>query len=114
MVSLGAVQQLQASSSAALGVMQQTESGAALARSHARLLVDCCVGVTVAAVLAVCVLSEPQVSLPDTALIVLLAAGVLELLVALPAATQSARGAIDAAGRIAVLAPPAPVLAAGD
>ncbi len=53
MVSLGAVQQLRASSSAALDVMQQTESDAARARSHARLLVDCCVGVTVAAVLAV-------------------------------------------------------------
>jgi ATP-binding cassette subfamily C protein CydC len=72
------------------------------------------VGVTLAAVLAVCALSEPPVSLPDTALIVLLAAGVLDLLAALPAATQSARDAMDAAGRIAVLAPPTPVSAAGD
>jgi ATP-binding cassette, subfamily C, bacterial CydD len=62
----------------------------------------------------VCSLSEPRVSLPDTALIVLLAAGVLELIAILPLATQSARDAIDAAGRIAVLAPPAPVSAAGD
>jgi ATP-binding cassette subfamily C protein CydC len=114
MVSLGAVQQLRANSSAALDVMQQTESNATQARSHARLLVDCCVGVAVAvaAVLAVCALSEPRVSLPDTALIVLLAAGVLELLAALPAATQSARDAIDAAGRIAALTPPAPVFSA--
>lgn len=114
MVSLGAVQQLRANSSAALDVMQQTESDVAWARSHARLLVDCCVGVTVAALLGVCALSEPRVSLPDTALIVLLAAGVLELIATLPLATQSARDAIDAAGRIAVLAPPAPVSAAGD
>jgi ATP-binding cassette subfamily C protein CydC len=114
MVSLGAVQQLRASSSAALDVLQQTESDAARARSHARLLVDYCVGLTLAAVLGACMLSEPRVSVPDTALIVLLAAGVLELIAGLPAATQSARDAMDAADRIAVLAPPAPVSAAED
>jgi ATP-binding cassette subfamily C protein CydC len=114
MVSLGAVPQLRASASAALGLMQQAESDAARTRSHARLLVDYCVGGTVAAVLVVCVLSAPLVSVPDTALIVLLVAGVLELLVALPAATQSARDAMDAADRLAVLAPPAAGSAAPD
>jgi ATP-binding cassette subfamily C protein CydC len=114
MVSLGAVQQLRASTSAALDVMQQAESDAARARSRTRLLVDCCAGVTLAAVLAVCVLSAPRVSMPDTALIVLLTAGVLELLAALPAAVQSARDAMDAAHRIAVLAPPTSVPGAED
>ncbi|MCW2631147.1 MAG: CydC: thiol reductant exporter, CydC subunit [Pseudonocardia sp.] len=114
MVSLGAVQQLQASSSAALDLMRNIEAGAARARSHARLFVDCCVGASLAAVLAVCALSEPQLSVPDTALILLLAAGVLELLAALPTAARSARDAMDAAARITALAPHTPVSAAGD
>jgi ATP-binding cassette subfamily C protein CydC len=114
MVSLGAVPQLRASARSAVDVLQHTESDTSRAHSRARLLVDTCVGVALAGVLATCAIAQPRVSVPDTALIVLLAAGVLALLAALPTVTQSAADAIDAAGRIAVLTPPAPVSAAGD
>jgi ATP-binding cassette subfamily C protein CydC len=106
MVSLGAVHQLRATAADRFGALREAESVVARGRSRARLVVDCCVGATIAVVLAVCLLSSPPVSLPNVTLIVLLTAGVLELVAALPAASQSADDAARAAGRLAVLAPP--------
>jgi ATP-binding cassette subfamily C protein CydC len=106
MASLGAVSQLRATAADRFAALRQAESVVARARSQARLVVDCCVGATTAVVLAVCLLSSPPVSLPNVTLIVLLTAGVLELVAALPAASQSADDASRAAARLAVLAPP--------
>jgi ATP-binding cassette subfamily C protein CydC len=106
-VSLGAVNRLRASAADRFGALREAESVVARDRSRARLVVDCCVGVTTAAVLAVCLLSSPPVSLPHVTLIVLLTAGVLELVAALPAASQSGDDASRAADRLAVLAPAA-------
>jgi ATP-binding cassette subfamily C protein CydC len=106
MVSLGAVNQLRATASSRFGALREAESVVARDRSQVRFVVDCCVGATTAVVLAVCLLSSPPVSLPNVTLIVLLTAGVLELVAALSAAGQSADDAARAAGRLAVLAPP--------
>jgi ATP-binding cassette subfamily C protein CydC len=105
MVSLGAVEQLRATASDRFGALRKAESVVARDRSRVRLVVDCCVGATTAVVLAVCLLSSPPISLSNVTLIVLLTAGVLDLVAALPAASQSADDAARAAGRLAVLAP---------
>lgn len=106
MVCLGAVGQLRSAAAAALSELQGVGRTAADDRSRAQLAVDCGAGIGVAAVLAGCVLSTPSLHLQDTALIVLLTTGVLDLVAVLPRALRSWRDAGEAAARVADLAAP--------
>jgi ATP-binding cassette, subfamily C, bacterial CydC len=100
MVSLGAVSQLREASAAALAAVVRAQAAVTGSRSRAQAVVDSCVAITTAAILAICTRSAPRISGPDVALVVLVAAGVLELVAGLLAAVRSGRDGAEAAARL--------------
>lgn len=102
MASLDAVGQLREASATALAAVARAQAAMTSSRSRAQTVVDGCVAITTALVLAICATSASRIGGPDIALVVLVAAGVLELAAGLLAAVRSARDAAEAAARLDV------------
>lgn len=100
MVSLDAVSQLREASATALAALARAQAAMTSSRSRTQTVVDGCVAITTALILAICATSASRIGGPDILLVVLVAAGVLEIAAGLLAAVRSARDAAEAAARL--------------
>jgi ATP-binding cassette, subfamily C, bacterial CydC len=100
MVSLGAVDRLRATAASRLASFEAAQAAATRSQSLVKLVTDGGAAITAGAVLAAATLARPAVSAPDALLIVLLAAGLLELMAALPAVARAVRDGAAAATRL--------------
>jgi ATP-binding cassette, subfamily C, bacterial CydC len=104
LMSLGAAAQLREATRQQLGRLAAASDRHRGRQSRSQALVDLVAGATLAGMCAVILAGHPGLGIPRIALILLLSAGVLDLLKALPDAWHAAAGGREAAGRLAVLA----------
>jgi ATP-binding cassette, subfamily C, bacterial CydC len=104
LMSLGAAAQLREATRQQLGRLAAASDRYRGRQSRSQTLVDLVAGATLAGMCAVILAGHPGLGIPRIALLLLLSAGVLDLLKGLPDAWRAAAGGRDAAGRLAVLA----------
>jgi ATP-binding cassette subfamily C protein CydC len=100
MVSLGAVDRLRDTSARRLAAFDAAQAANTRSHSRVKFVVDCGAAITAGAVLAASTLARPAMSVPDVLLVVLLSAGLLELVAALPAVAGAVRESAEAARRL--------------
>jgi ATP-binding cassette, subfamily C, bacterial CydC len=104
LMSLGAAARLREATRHQLGRLAGASDRHRGRQSRSQTLVDLVAGATLAGICVVILLGHPGLGIPRIALLLLLSAGVLDLLKGLPDAWHAAAGGREAAGRLAILA----------